>query len=167
MDAAAGRWLRAGRVGRPHGLDGSFYVREPIPLLLDVGTRVLVAGREASILRRAGDDRRPIVRLEGCEARGDAAALNGEALMVARAEAPDLEADEWWEEDLVGCAVRGAGRPIGTVRRLLGLPSVDVLEVERPDGEGELLVPLVHDAVRSVDVEGREIEIDPHFLGID
>ena len=31
----------------------------------------------------------------------------------------------------------------------------------------ELLVPLVQDAVKTVDVELRKIEIDPHFLGID
>ena len=24
-----GRWLRAGRVGRPHGLDGAFFVEQP------------------------------------------------------------------------------------------------------------------------------------------
>ena len=167
MDDAAGRWLRAGRVGRPHGLDGSFYVRDPIPLLLDVGTRVMVNGRGLEIVRRAGDDRRPIVRLEGCRQRGDVEPMSGQALMVARDEAPELDVDEWWEEDLVGCVVRGEQRQLGIVRRLLGLPSVDVLEVERADGEGELLVPLVGDAVRSVDVERKEIEVDLHFLGLD
>jgi ribosomal 30S subunit maturation factor RimM len=38
------------------------------------------------------------------------------------------------------------------------------LEIERPDA-GALLVPLVSGAVRSVDVEGRQIEIDLEFLG--
>jgi 16S rRNA processing protein RimM len=38
-----------------------------------------------------------------------------------------------------------------------------VLEVER-EGGGELLVPLVRDAVRSVDVAARRIDVDLGFL---
>jgi 16S rRNA processing protein RimM len=158
-------WLRAGLVGRPHGLDGSFHVREPTPALLDHGTLVLVDGQERQIVRRAGDEQRPIVRLEGCEDREAAEALRGEVLMVPRTTAPELEEDEWWEEDLVGCVVRDGERQVGTVRRLLGLPSVDVLEVARADGEPDLLVPLVRDAVRSVDVGQKLVDVDLGFLG--
>lgn len=158
-------WLRAGLVGRPHGLDGSFYVRQPTPALLEVGRHVTAAGRQWEIVRRAGDDRRPIVRLEGCEERDAVEALRGEPLMVARTEAPRLDDDEWWEEDLVGCTVRDGRRQVGTVSRLLALPSVDVLEVTRTDGGTDLLVPLVSDAVRSVDVERRVIDVDLKFLG--
>jgi 16S rRNA processing protein RimM len=165
MEQDGGRWLRAGLVGRPHGLDGSFHVREPTPQLLDEGTRVLVGGSERTIVRRAGDVRRPIVRLEGYDERDAVEALRGEALMVLRDEAPELDEDEWWEEDLVGCVVRDEGRTVGTVRRLLGLPSVDVLEVDRSDGGPDLLVPLIGDAVRTVDVEQKVIEVDLGFLG--
>lgn len=165
MDQEAGRWLRAGLVGRPHGLDGSFHVREPAAQLLDVGARVLLAGSEHTIVRRAGDDRRPILRLDRFGAREAIEALRGEPLMVLRDRAPELEEDEWWEEDLVGCAVQDGGRPVGTVRRLLGMPSVDVLEVARSDGGPDLLVPLVRDAVRSVDVVQKLIDVDLGFLG--
>jgi ribosomal 30S subunit maturation factor RimM len=47
---------------------------------------------------------------------------------------------------------------------LLELPSCEVLQVERASG-GELLVPLVSDAVREVDVARRQIDIDLKFLG--
>jgi 16S rRNA processing protein RimM len=161
----ARRWLRAGVVGRPHGLDGSFHVREPTPGLLDVGARVTAGGREWTIARRAGDDRRPIVRLDGCEERDAVEALRGEPLMVPRSQAPGLDENEWWEEDLVGCAVHDGERQVGIVRRLLGLPSVDVLEVSRVDGGADILVPLVSDAVRSVDVERKAIDVDLRFLG--
>jgi 16S rRNA processing protein RimM len=158
-------WLRAGRVGRPHGLDGSFHVGQPQPQLLFLGGTVAVHGQPLQITRRAGTDRRVILRLEGHEDRSAAQALQGVELLVARAEAPELEPDEWWAEDLEGCTVHDAGVPVGTVRRLLALPSCEVLEVGRPGGRGDLLVPLVTDAVRSVDVERGEIEIDLEFLG--
>jgi 16S rRNA processing protein RimM len=158
-------WLRAGRVGRPHGLDGSFRVIDPNPGLLESVARVTVGARELEIARRGGTASRPIMRLEGCEDRADAEALRGQALLVTRDLAPELEPDEWWAEDLVGCSVHDAGRAVGTVARLLALPSCEVLEVTRDSGAGELLVPLVCDAVRAVDVERRSIDINLRFLG--
>jgi 16S rRNA processing protein RimM len=156
-------WLRAGTVGRPHGLDGSVHVVGATAELLSPGGTVRVGDRELRIVRRAGTDRRVIVRLEGHENRDAAEALRGAELLVARALAPELAADEWWAEDLEGCTVHDHERPVGTVRRLLALPSCEVLEVQR-DGE-DLLVPLVTDAVREVDLERRMIDIDLRFLG--
>ena len=51
------------------------------------------------------------------------------------------------------------------VTRLLALPSCEVLEVARAAGGDALLVPLVSDAVRGVDLERRVIDVDLHFLG--
>jgi ribosomal 30S subunit maturation factor RimM len=48
---------------------------------------------------------------------------------------------------------------------VLALPSCEVLEIERPGGEPDLLVPLIQDAVRAVDVDRREIDVDLGFLG--
>ena len=165
MSSDARSWLRAGRIGRPHGLDGSFYVVAPSPGLLRAGATVVVGDRELAIVRRAGTDRRPIVRLEGFEDRDAAVRLRDHDLLVARTQAPALEEDEWWADDLEGCAVRDGQAAVGVVSRLLALPSCEVLEVRRPDRSGELLVPLVRDAVRAVDLRRREIDIDLRFLG--
>ena len=169
MESGAGGhpsgWLRAGRVGRPHGLDGSFHVVLPNAALLDAVETVVVAGREREIVRRAGTARRPILRLDGCDDRESAQALGGEELTVPRSVAPALEDDEWWAEDLIGCAVHDAGRHVGVVHNMLALPSCEVLEVARADADGDLLVPLVGDAVREVDVDARTIDIDLRFLG--
>ena len=160
--------LHAGRVGRPHGLDGSFHVTQAQPLLLDAGRILLVDGREEEIVRRAGTDARPIVRLASCTTRTQAEALRGSDLLVPRDEAPALEEDEWWPEQLEGCVAHDGGREVGVVRELRALPSCEVLVVARTDdGRDELLVPLIRDAVRSVDVDARRIEIDLAFLGED
>jgi 16S rRNA processing protein RimM len=156
-------WLRAGIVGRPHGLDGSFHVAQANPELLAVGVRVRLGETERSIERRAGTDVRVILRVEGCGDRDGAEALRGAELFVARAQAPELEPDEWWAEDLEGCVVHDGGREIGRVARLLALPSCEVLEVDRPGAP--LLVPLVSDAVREVDIARKMIDVDLRFLG--
>ena len=157
--------LHAGRVGRPHGLDGSFHVTRPQAALLDAGRTLIVNDEPREIVRRAGTDAAPILRLAGCESRNAVEALRGTDLFVPRDEAPPLEEDEFWPEELEGCTVHDGEREVGVVRRLLGLPSCEVLEVERPDGAADLLVPLIQDAVRAVDVAARRIEIDLAFLG--
>jgi ribosomal 30S subunit maturation factor RimM len=50
------------------------------------------------------------------------------------------------------------------VRGLVALPSCEALAVDRVDREGDLLVPLVRDAVLDVDVEARRIEISLAFV---
>jgi 16S rRNA processing protein RimM len=158
-------WLVGGRVGRPHGLDGSFYVVAPRPPLLDLGVVVRAGDREAEIVRRAGTDDRPIVRLAGVESREAAEALRGLELLAPRGIAPALEEDEWWAEDLEGCRVVDGDRELGRVVRLVPLPSCEALEVVGDPADEPFLVPLVRDAVRLVDISAKVIDVDVAFLG--
>jgi 16S rRNA processing protein RimM len=161
-------WLRAGAVGRPHGLDGSFHVSTPVAgLLAAIGESgaVRVGGTERRVERLAGHDRRPIMRVEGCADRDGADAMRGQEILVARDAAPQLEEDEWWAADLEGLAVRDGERSVGVVTRLLELPSCEVLEVARDAGGPALLVPLIKDAVRAVDLEAGLVDVDLRFLG--
>jgi 16S rRNA processing protein RimM len=42
---------------------------------------------------------------------------------------------------------------------MVALPSCEALEV------GDLLIPMVRDAIRSIDVDARRIDVDMRFLG--
>jgi len=119
---------------------------------------VFVAGRRVAISRRAGTADRPILRLEGLSTRDDAEALRGSALTVPVDEAPALEAGEYWAADLVGCRVVDGAAEVGVVARLVALPSVEALEV------GDVLIPMVRDAIRSVDIEAGVIDVDMGFV---
>ena len=138
------------RVGRPHGLDGSFYVDAP----LAEGDEVVIAGRTHTVVKRKGTDPKPFIRVSGVDDREGAEALRGEAITLANTE--PLDEDEWMIDDLIGCKIEG----IGVVSGVLEGISCDVLEVE-----GEL-IPLVTDAVTKVDVENKVIEVDREFLGL-
>ena len=140
--------VTAGRVGKPHGLDGSFYVegpRHPLP----EGASVAVAGATHEIARRAGTDDRPLIRLAGVE---DPGALRGELLLVEG----ELAEDEWLAADLVGCRVPC----FGTVAQVVDAPSCSVLELD--DGT---LIPFVGDAIDRIDLDAREIHVNREFLG--
>ncbi len=139
------------KVGRPHGLDGSFYVDTPV----EEGAVVRAGEREFTVAERKGTDTHPIIRLAGIDDRNAAEALRGESLTTSDERRATSE-DEWLVEDLIGCQVEG----IGEVRSVLEGMSCDVLEV------GDELIPLVGDAVTRVDVENKVIEVDREFLGL-
>ena len=151
-------FIEAGRVGRPHGLDGSFHVTRPDARLLAGREDVLLGERRVALTRRAGTPEKPILRVEGCGTRDEAEALRGTELRVTLAEAPALEEGEFWARDLEGCRVFDGEVEVGTVSRMIALPSCEALEV------GERLIPLVRDAVRSIDIEGRRIDVDLGFV---
>jgi 16S rRNA processing protein RimM len=164
--APSGGWLEAGFVGRPHGLDGSFHVNVPRPRLLELGATVNVGGQPREIVRLAATPARPLVRLAGVDDRAAAEALRGQPLLVAAVAAPPLREGEFWAHELEGCVVGDGERELGVVRRMIELPSCEALEVVRPQ-QRELLVPMVRDAIRNVDVAGRRIDVDAGFLGVE
>jgi 16S rRNA processing protein RimM len=143
--------VTAGRVGKAHGRDGSFYVEGADHPLIE-GTEVVLASRAHRVARRAGGDDRPLIQLSGLGDRDAVAPLRGELLLVEE----ELGEGEWLAADLVGCEVPHLGR----VRTVLGGPSCDVLELE--DGT---LVPLVSDAIVNIDPGARRIEVRLEFLG--
>jgi 16S rRNA processing protein RimM len=138
------------KVGRPHGLDGSFYVDGPI----EEGAEIVIAGRTHTVVKRKGTEPKPFIRVSGVDDRDGAEALRGETITLANPEL--LGDDEWLIEDLVGCRIEGVGEVTGVLEGL----SCDVLEV------GDELIPLVSDAVTHVDVENKVIEVNREFLGL-
>jgi 16S rRNA processing protein RimM len=141
--------VTAGRVGKPHGRDGSFYV-DDLRAQIELGATVQIGDQPYEIVRCDGTDDRPLIKLAGVE---DPSAVRGEILLVEE----ELEDDEYLAADLIGCEVPGLGR----VQRVLDAPSCALLEV----GEDAHLVPLIGDAVKKVDLERKVIEVDRDFLG--
>ena len=139
--------MTGGRVGRPHGRDGSFWVEGATEELAGAA-EVTVRGSRHAVERRSGSAERPLLRLAGI---ADPAALRGEPLLVDG----ELDVCEWLAADLVGCRVEG----LGTVRRVLAGPSCDLLELD--DGT---LLPFVTDAV--VSIEDGLIRVDRDFLAL-
>jgi 16S rRNA processing protein RimM len=141
-------------------------VTRPRPELLVKGMALRVGDQEAVIERRSGTDERPILRISGISTPEEVKDWRGEDLLCRRSDAPELPEGKWWPEDLAGLAVRDGGDSVGKVRRMVALPSCEVLEVER-DGASDLMVPMVADAVRSIDLDAGEVDVDLRFMGED
>jgi 16S rRNA processing protein RimM len=144
-----------GRVGRPHGLDGSFFVEGPSERaeVFAVGAVLYVAGEPVKVVSsKRGSQGRPVVRLERRVDRGA-------ELAVPRQSLPALGEDEYYAFQLVGLAVEvEGGRMVGRVSDVLEYPANDVLELD-----SGLSLPLVEACVRKVDIEHGRIVIAPGF----
>ena len=145
-----------GRVGKPHGLDGGFFV-EGASDRADVfakGATLYLGGEPATVVAsRRGSGGRPVIRL-------DRPVERGAELAVARATLPSLaDEDEFYVFQLVGLTVEEeGGRLLGRVREVLEYPGNDVLELD----SGASL-PLVEACVRQVDLAGRRIVVAAGF----
>jgi 16S rRNA processing protein RimM len=144
-----------GRVGRPHGIDGSFFVEGPSdrPERFARGATLYVDGEPAEVVvSKRGSGKRPVIKLDRQVERGTTLAVPREAL-------PALAEDEYYSFQLVGLVVEEeSGRVLGRVKEVLDYPANDVLELE----SGALL-PLVEACVRKVDLEGGRIVVSAGF----
>jgi 16S rRNA processing protein RimM len=145
-----------GRVGRPHGLDGGFFVEGASERkgVFVQGAKLFAGGEPASVLvSRHGSHGRPVIRLDRPVERGT-------ELAVARTSLPSLgDEDEFYVFELVGLSVEEeGGRQLGQVREVLEYPGNDVLELD----SGASL-PLVEACVRKVDLAGRRIVVAVGF----
>jgi 16S rRNA processing protein RimM len=151
----ASELVPVGRVGRPHGLDGSFFVEGPSDReeIFATGAVVHVDGEPLTIVSaKRGSQGRPVIRLERRVDRGAELAVPRESL-------PALEDDEYYAFQLVGLAVEEeGGRLVGKVTDVLEYPANDVLELD-----SGLSLPLVEACVRQVDLDRGRIVIAPGF----
>ncbi len=116
-------------------------------------------GRTLVVERARAHRDRFLVKFAGVASRDEAELLRG-VLYVDATAARELEDDEFWVGDVIGCAVFDtSGRRVGDVTSVLPGPAQDLLEVVTPSGVR--LVPLVRDIVVQVDPTARRVTIDP------
>jgi 16S rRNA processing protein RimM len=148
------RFVTVGRVGRPHGLDGSFFVEQPSedPARFAVGARLWATGEQFEVVAAKRSGGRPVIRLDRALPRGAKLEVPADAL-------PALEEDEYYAFELEGLRVEEeGGGELGVVTRVVPGVANDVLELD-----SGLALPLVEDCVRAVELDAGRIVVAPGF----
>jgi 16S rRNA processing protein RimM len=146
--------VRIGRVGKPHGIDGSFFIEQPSndERWWQPGSSFLVGGRQAEVIGARRSSGRPVVKLDRAVERGD-------AIEVARDALPPTEADEYYAFQLIGLpVVEETGRELGNVQAVTPGVANDVLELDTG-----VLLPMIEDCVQDVDLGGGRIRVAAGF----
>ena len=151
--------MTVGRVGRPHGVDGSFFVEgaSDAPERFARGAVLLVDGKPAEItVSKRGAGGRPVIKLERSVPRGA-------TLAVRREDLPEPEEDAYYVFQLVGLRVEQEdGRALGTVTEVENGPANDTLTLDTG-----LLLPLVESCVLDIDLDEGRILVARGFAGDD
>jgi 16S rRNA processing protein RimM len=143
-----------GRVGKPHGLDGSFVVEgaSSDPRWFKPGSRILIGGVEVEVLARRHARARPVIRIDRSVERGAPIEVPREAL-------PPTAEDEYYDFELIGLEVfEEDGRSLGHVKTIEHGIANDALALE-----SGLLLPLIGACVITIDVEAGRILVAPGF----
>ena len=158
--------LRIGYIAGSHGLRGALRVRTDDPRSATLGTleRLFVATaagrREFKLLGTnalgAGYQR---VIVEGIGDVSAAEALRGCAVMAAAADLPPLKQGEFYYFQIAGAEVMLTdGRRLGTIEDIMSTGAHDVWVVR--DGAREVLVPVIADVVKAMDLGARRVTIE-------
>lgn len=157
-------YLRVGKIANTHGLKGEIKV---IPTTDDVArfedlTRAYIdTGRgrlEVEVTSVRYQPRFVLLKLKGYDDIDAVLPFKNRDLLVHREDAIELDENENFVGDLIGCEVVEDERVIGTVKDVLFTGANDVYVVKKPDGK-ELLIPVIPQCVLDVDVEHEVIRV--------
>jgi 16S rRNA processing protein RimM len=166
---APGELVQIGKIIGAHGIGGAvrvysyaespecFAAREAL-VLLDadggqVPLKILWVQTHKSIVRMA---------LEGVTDRGQAEAMRGWGVYIAKKDLPPLEADTYYWSDMIGMAVYAVdGEHLGQVEQIIPTGANDVYVVKPPAGypAKEILIPAIASVVIDIDVACRRMRV--------
>ena len=165
-----------GRIGAPHGVRGDVHVHSytsPPDNMLSYRPWLCRRSKPASgewqnlLCRdvRVHQDHF-IAKVDGYGEREDVAQLRGYEIGVRRAQLPELDSEEHYWRDLMGCTVVSVqGQTLGRVAGLLETGVHDVLRVQRLEpGKKEILIPFVHAYVLEVSADQLTVDWDVEWM---
>ena len=159
-------FVELGAVARPHGIRGElavdWYADAPpaeFPRLW-LG-RPGAEPKPVEVLSSRVHKGRPLLTLAGVTSRDAAEALRGAALCIPRAELPEPAEDEAYLADLMGAEVfLPDGSRVGRLDHVEEPAGQEVWVIRTDDGR-EILFPAQPGFIRSFDLAGSRVCIDP------
>jgi 16S rRNA processing protein RimM len=165
--------IEVGRVVAPQGIHGELRIYPDTDFperFLDPGERWLLrpGGTQPEVVtleagRYIENKGLYVIRLQGVNDRNQAELLRGAKILVPESDRPPLEEGEYHIMDLVGLQVIHAEtrEQIGHVTSLVSAGH-DLLEIELLQNPAEkVLVPMVHEFVKNIDLQLKQLELLP------
>lgn len=163
----ADEYLLVGKVIKAHGLKGDIKAKpfaDSPEKFINYSRLALIAedGRMTKLLtvekcRHQG--KFVILKLETIDTKAEADLLNEMGVLISREELPELEADEFYLDDIAGHVVRlvQSETVLGKIHGFFNNGAQEIMVIH--DGENEYLVPLIDEII--VEVSDGMVVIDP------
>ena len=156
-------YLEIGQIVNTHGLRGGLKVMPwcDDPEIFDELAYVVIDGIEFDIEKSRMQKNMVLLKLEGIDHINDAEKYRNKVLTIPREELGELPEGTYYICDLLGCSVETVdGKNLGKVCDIIKTGSNDVYVVE-DDNKKQVLIPVIDEVVKSVDIEGKQIIIEP------
>ncbi|MBE7023386.1 MAG: 16S rRNA processing protein RimM [Ruminococcaceae bacterium] len=156
-------YLEIGQIVNTHGLRGDLKVMPwcDDPEIFDELAYVVIDGVEFDIEKSRMQKNMVLLKLEGIDHINDADKYRNKVLTIPREELGELPEGTYYICDLLGCSVETVdGKNLGKVCDIIKTGSNDVYVVE-DDSKKQVLIPVIDEVVKSVDIEGKQIIIEP------
>lgn len=159
------RRVLIGRIVKVRGLRGDLKIQpltwRPQRFLEMKGVWAAMPGGEERFLafKRVREENGVVyVRFVDVARRELAEPLVGSELFIDEADRSPLPEDSYYIDDVVGCEVICTEHgSLGHLQQVLEMPGNDIWQVTGPFGE--VLVPVIHEVVHTIDTKSRRIEV--------
>ncbi len=160
--------IRIGKLGKTHGLDGALrlYSLSDVPNRFERLQEVLWVSPKGDRKRLRVVDIRPaerffLVRFQDFDTPEKARNLINGHLAVPKSERGTLPPGRYFIDDIIGIqVVDDQGQLLGKVTEVWQPGPHDIFEIHGP--LGELMVPVIDEAIRSIDVAQKRMIIKKH-----
>lgn len=150
-------FIKVGRIVNTFGLKGQVKVEllTDFPDRLGKGRRLRLKDDWVTVEASSWQKDRLLLKLSGVDSIDQAKALQWEYLLAVD-EAPEMGEDEFLVTDLEGLKVVTVdGKELGIVDEVADYPAQDILII------GEIMIPLVKEFVKDIDLDKGIITVDP------
>ncbi|WP_100010981.1 ribosome maturation factor RimM [Lentibacillus sediminis] len=162
------KWFNTGKIVNTHGVRGEVKVLrisdfeerfEPGNVLWAVmedkePVQLVISGHR----KHKGFD---LLQFEGYANINDVEVFKGANLKITEEQLTELEEDEFYYHEIIGCAVSTTEeRDLGVIKEILSPGANDVWVVKQPRGK-DILIPYIGDVVKHVDTENKKVVIEP------
>ncbi len=169
-DTTAGELIAVARAVRTRGLRGEIVAEllTDFPERFDGLDELIAVAPDGKRAELALEDYwfqsgRIVLKFAGYDSTEASSALIGYEFAVPEDDRVELEEDEFYDWELIGCRVETVeGEVLGLVREVLRTGGdAEVLVVEKADAGGEHLIPLAETICVEIDIENKLIRVDP------
>lgn len=155
--------LEIGKIVNTHGLRGDLKVMPwcDDPEIFCELAYVLIDGAEFEIEKSAIHKNAVLLKLKGVNHINDAEGYRNKVVKIPREELGELPEGTYYICDLLGCEVETTdGRALGKVCDIIKTGSNDVYVVE-DDNKKQVLLPVIDEVVKLVDIQAKRIVAEP------
>lgn len=159
-------YFEIGLVSNTHGLKGELKVRPYTENAkrFDKIRKVLIKKSENSFEEYEVQSVRyqkdiVLLKLKGIDDIEIAEKLKTQSLFIPREDAKELDKNEFFIADLIGCDIYENEEKIGVLTDIFTAGAADVYVVKR-SGKKDLLLPALESIIKSVDIENKKIDVE-------